>query len=52
MNAKTQSNKARVVALVAAILTSATLFTTVASLGDQPQAQITVVAQSSAPVLR
>jgi len=47
MNAKTQSNQARAVALIAAVLTSLSLFQAVASLGDRPsQSGVTVVAQA------
>ena len=51
MNAKTQSNKVRAAALVAAVVMSTSLFSGVVSLADQP-APTMVVAQASAPTQR
>jgi hypothetical protein len=51
MNAKSQSNQVRAVALIAAIVMSTALFSGVASLAGQPAATI-VVAQTGAPMQR
>ena len=52
MNAKTQSNQARAVALIAAAAVSLSLFQTVASMGDRPQQSSIVVAQAAATAQR
>lgn len=51
MNAKSQSNRVRALALTAAIVMSTALFGGVAALAGQPAATI-VVAQAGTPVQR
>ena len=51
MTRTTQSNKVRAAALIAALVMSASLFSGVVSLADQP-APTMVVAQADAPVRR
>jgi len=46
MNARTRSNQARAVALIAAAVVSLSLFQAVASMGDRPQQSSIVVAQA------